>query len=159
MSPDRVTRREMLKAILAAGGAVSAASFIPEKWLKPVVGSGVLPAHAQGSIPQLGTITGLAYFQFFDNTKPIENETVSLFAGFINTTAMKGTAAKQAKTLFIPDPLQTTQTDANGGYGFTDLAAGQYTVMLDVDPFPYEHVDLGPGEDATADLVIDSSDG
>jgi hypothetical protein len=44
-----VTRRTLLKAILAGSGGIAAASFLPEKWLKPVVHSGVLPVHAQSS--------------------------------------------------------------------------------------------------------------
>lgn len=149
MSPNRLTRREMLKAILAAGGAVSAALFIPEKWLKPVVGSGVLPAHAQGSVPpNLGNITGIAFYRFFTNTKPIEDVTVNLYEGFIGTL----------KSTTIPEPLQTTKTDANGNFGFFHLPAGQYTVMLMLDPFPFQHIDLGPGEDANTELVIDNSD-
>ena len=39
-------RRKLLK-LLAAGGAVTAASMLPGKWSSPVVKTGVLPAHAQ----------------------------------------------------------------------------------------------------------------
>jgi hypothetical protein len=45
----QLSRRQALKTILAAGGGVTAASFIPSQWLKPVVRSGVLPVHAQAS--------------------------------------------------------------------------------------------------------------
>lgn len=44
-----VGRRELLKALAATGGAVTAASMLPGKWAKPVIEAGVLPAHAQGS--------------------------------------------------------------------------------------------------------------
>ncbi len=40
-------RRELLKALAAAGGAVTASSLLPGEWAKPVVEVGVLPAHAQ----------------------------------------------------------------------------------------------------------------
>jgi hypothetical protein len=48
MNPKKsLSRRELLKAMTALGGAAVASSFLPEKWVKPEVGSGVLPAHAQ----------------------------------------------------------------------------------------------------------------
>lgn len=48
----KITRRDMIKALIAGSGGIVAAGFVPEKWLKPVVKSGVLPAHAQASAPQ-----------------------------------------------------------------------------------------------------------
>ena len=44
-------RRELLKVLAAAGGAVTANSLLPGEWAKPVVEVGVLPAHAQTSEP------------------------------------------------------------------------------------------------------------
>jgi hypothetical protein len=49
MPQKNITRRALLKAILAGSGGIAAASFLPEKWLKPVVQSGVLPVHAATS--------------------------------------------------------------------------------------------------------------
>jgi hypothetical protein len=46
-----LNRREALKALAAAGGALAATAFLPGKWAKPLVEIGVLPAHAQGSCP------------------------------------------------------------------------------------------------------------
>jgi hypothetical protein len=48
---EKMTRRDLLKAIVAGSGGIVAAGFLPEKWLKPVVKSGVLPVHAQASAP------------------------------------------------------------------------------------------------------------
>jgi hypothetical protein len=45
-----LTRRQALKTLLAATGAITAASFVPEKWVKPLVKTGVVPVHAQASI-------------------------------------------------------------------------------------------------------------
>ena len=50
MEKDQITRREVLKTLAASGGALAAAAFLPEKWTKPVVEAGVLPAHAQASL-------------------------------------------------------------------------------------------------------------
>jgi hypothetical protein len=49
-----ISRRDLLKAIIAGSGGFVATSFLPEKWLKPVVKSGVLPVHAQASAPTPG---------------------------------------------------------------------------------------------------------
>lgn len=44
-----IGRRQLLKALVATSGAITAASMLPGKWTKPVVDAGVLPAHAQSS--------------------------------------------------------------------------------------------------------------
>ena len=44
-----MTRRDALKILVATGGAIAASSLIPGRWTKPVVETGVLPAHAQVS--------------------------------------------------------------------------------------------------------------
>jgi hypothetical protein len=49
-------RRELLKALAAAGGAVTASSLLPGEWAKPVVEVGVLPAHAQVSERRISDI-------------------------------------------------------------------------------------------------------
>jgi hypothetical protein len=52
----KLSRRQLLKAITAAGGAIAAATMLPGKWTQPVVEVGVLPAHAQvtGAEPEYG---------------------------------------------------------------------------------------------------------
>ena len=44
-----VSRRQLLKTLIAAGGAVTASTLLPGEWAEPVVEIGVLPAHAQAS--------------------------------------------------------------------------------------------------------------
>jgi len=44
-----ISRRQLLKALIASGGAVTAATLLPCEWRTPVVEVGVLPAHAQVS--------------------------------------------------------------------------------------------------------------
>ena len=58
-SKQALSRRELLKAMTALGGAVAASSMLPGKWAKPEVGAGVLPAHAQGTLqcPELTIIS------------------------------------------------------------------------------------------------------
>jgi len=61
----QISRRNLLKAVIAGSGGFVATSFIPEKWLKPVVRSGVLPVHAQASIPDHNYVKG-----FIENSDP-----------------------------------------------------------------------------------------
>jgi len=49
MPSQKMSRRQALKAIAAAAGGLTAAAFIPAKWLKPVVDAGLLPVHASTS--------------------------------------------------------------------------------------------------------------
>ncbi len=44
-----IARRDVLKALAAGGGALAAAAFLPQRWTKPAVNAGVLPAHAQAT--------------------------------------------------------------------------------------------------------------
>ncbi len=46
---QRLSRREVLKALAAIGGAAAASALLPEMWVRPVVEAGVVPAHAQSS--------------------------------------------------------------------------------------------------------------
>lgn len=155
MKPNSITRREVLKSAIAAGGAVAAASFLPDRWLKPTVADGVLPAHAQGSAPTLGAITGRAYYDLGkDVEKPVVDETVALFSGFIDFAVRSGGGVKLAKLDPGPAPIETAQTVSNGAYAFYDLAPGQYTVVLEYESFPYVQVDLSSVSPALADLVL-----
>ena len=49
MSKPNVSRRDLLKTMLAVGGGLTVAAFLPKKWIKPVVGAGVSPVHAAAS--------------------------------------------------------------------------------------------------------------
>ncbi|HEY9078017.1 MAG TPA: twin-arginine translocation signal domain-containing protein [Anaerolineaceae bacterium] len=70
---NQVTRRELLKVLAASGGAVAAASFLPGKWVKPLVKAGVLPAHAQSS----------------QNPPTVSNLVVHVDGSFFNSTNQK----------------------------------------------------------------------
>ena len=49
MDKRKISRRNLLKAMLAAGGGLTAAGFLPDSWVKPAFGSGVIPVHAATS--------------------------------------------------------------------------------------------------------------
>ncbi len=54
---QKLSRREVLKTIIAGSGALAATAFLPSRWIKPVVEAGVLPAHAQSSVVCDATVT------------------------------------------------------------------------------------------------------
>ena len=130
MTKKTITRRTLLKSILAGGTVVGASAFLPEKWVKPLVESGVLPVHAQVSVTNgsiSGTIQnvtassmdgGITYASFGNQrprnpqAHPVDGQTINLYIG--------ETAAGE--------PFKTTLTDATGYYEFLDLAPGTYTV-------------------------------
>ena len=47
-SPKKINRRDVLKGLAAAAGAVTFVN-LPSRWSKPIVNSGTLPIHAQAS--------------------------------------------------------------------------------------------------------------
>jgi hypothetical protein len=55
MPNEKVTfnRRELLKVMTALGGSLAASSMVPSQWTKPSLEAGVLPAHAQSTLPCL----------------------------------------------------------------------------------------------------------
>lgn len=68
-----LTRREALKALAAATGAVVLAN-LPVSWKTPVVEVGVVPAHAQGGsgpAPVVNTLTGS--WEYVNNGAPLPN--------------------------------------------------------------------------------------
>lgn len=64
-----LSRRELLKVLAALGGAVTASSLLPEKWARPEIGAGALPAHAQASL-----ITDASCD--YDPVAPVEGDTI-----------------------------------------------------------------------------------
>lgn len=53
-SHSSIDRRDLIKVLGASSGALVAAAFLPERWVKPSVNAGVLPAHAQASCGIVG---------------------------------------------------------------------------------------------------------
>ncbi|MBN1147398.1 MAG: twin-arginine translocation signal domain-containing protein [Anaerolineales bacterium] len=66
-----LSRRELLKALAALGGATAASSLLPVKWSRPEIGAGALPAHAQatcteGSLEVIATTSTQINGQYAD---------------------------------------------------------------------------------------------
>lgn len=55
-SNDTRKRRKALKTILAGGGVISVGSNLPDTWKRPVLDAVSLPAHAQTSPKDNGSV-------------------------------------------------------------------------------------------------------
>jgi len=64
-----VSRRKLLKALAATSGAVVASQMLPGQWMKPVIESGLLPAHAQGSPTPTPAPTPASGFRIFNQAQ------------------------------------------------------------------------------------------
>jgi hypothetical protein len=49
MIKKNLSRRQFLKTVVVTEIGLTAAAFLPAKWVKPVISTGVLPVHAQTS--------------------------------------------------------------------------------------------------------------
>jgi hypothetical protein len=130
MAQKPVSRRTLLKTILAGGAAVSSSAFLPKKWVKPVVESGVLPVHAQ--VSGTGNISGTV-------RNPVAS---NMDEGGIAYTSVGRKSHRKAKAQVVAGqtinlymggtttgtPYKTTLTDAAGRYEFLNLPPGLYTV-------------------------------
>jgi len=58
-TPQQISRRDALK-ILAGVASATALATIPDKWTKPGMEVGVLPAHAQTSVPTHTLVVGVS---------------------------------------------------------------------------------------------------
>lgn len=54
-------RRQVLKTLIAAGGASAILTLLPDRWVRPVIEAGVLPSHAQVSYTPTPSIIPTCY--------------------------------------------------------------------------------------------------
>jgi len=159
-------RRELLKALAAAGGAVTASSLLPGEWAKPVVEVGVLPAHAQVSErrerPGLLSITTCS-------TAPIPPEEVIFGDSTVHTFAVisatrSGVQLRRTMTALLPTPAvinTITGSTVNGTWTppdfalpnlTTDPAGGEFLTVL------WEFVDPDVGVNTCVNHVFSPPD-
>ncbi len=106
---NKISRRELLKVLIAGSGGIAAAGFLPEKWLKPVVKSGVLPVHAQSSAPQnyvegagwIGEFGGVIYAEAYVGSQPFVYPTSTSDLNQVKTFTIPFPVADVEVTLFI----------------------------------------------------------
>lgn len=84
-------RRELLKAVAAAGGVVAARVLLPAAWSTPIVASMSLPAHAQMSNPNS------------QSTEPPEGDELEQGSG-TDGVAIRASASGSSVTLLITPP-------------------------------------------------------
>ena len=119
MTKQSITRRDLLKAALAAGGGITADAFLPEKWVKPVMESGVLPMHAYAS--RLGRLWGTA-----NN----EGDRVVFYKS--GTTITMKTGLKVAKPISSVSKMGSAQ---EGDYPTLAGSGGSYSKYLPPDTY------------------------
>ncbi|MEE8389485.1 MAG: twin-arginine translocation signal domain-containing protein [Anaerolineae bacterium] len=125
-----ISRRKLLKALAAAGGAVAVTTLLPSKWAKPVVEVGVLPVHAQATavaIPTatprpLATIILCSTFNAAGGTIG-PTDTIGTYADITHPTNPSGIQLRRIITLNEPGHLQdgivstdTGPADATGRF-------------------------------------------
>ena len=90
-----VSRRKLLKSIAAGSGAIVAGKSLPESWSRPVVGSVMLPAHAQTSTPTTeptppappAGLTGIFLTTETINAPPAGDLAVAVCSDIVNNVA------------------------------------------------------------------------
>jgi hypothetical protein len=115
MPQSLVSRRQALKVILAAGGSITAVAFLPEKWLKPVIRTGVLPVHAQTSDQWLVDVSSDGGTPSF-STLVVSNINIHVYTPYADVQA--DSSASEDKKLGNPVPYAPVTTSyTNSGTG------------------------------------------
>lgn len=113
---DNASGRRRILKVMAIGGGAAATMLLPDRWIRPTVEAGELPAHAQGSI---------SYSLVAGADQPsgalcwIENITVTMsppVSGVMIHATINGTGA-----VAPPD----ASTNGSGVAGFPDIAVAQ----------------------------------
>jgi hypothetical protein len=94
------SRRTVLKSMLATGGAIVGISFLPEKWTRPVVRTGVLPVHASTSTPTYYLQGG--YGDFNQEYSPSSVRMNGIFA-FVSYDDQSGSIASSGMVHGVPN--------------------------------------------------------
>ena len=113
-----ITRRKVLKSILGGSVVFSASAILPDKWVKPVVESGVLPLHAQ--VSATGTINGTIRLAVINNGSgvayvsagrkvsalpiSVANQTIGLYPGGFVKDWWYGIASNEPSRLKVSRP-------------------------------------------------------
>jgi hypothetical protein len=104
-------RRQLLKTLIAAGGAGAILTLLPDVWIRPVVEIGVLPSHAQVSYtPTPSSMSPLCYTPTPSPTTLCYTPTPSPFAVCYTPTPSPlppspFTSSKEARRLLLEQLL------------------------------------------------------
>jgi len=129
-----LSRRRLLKTILATGGAVAASTLLPSKWAEPVVEVGLLPAHAQVTEPTEEPTEEPARYSLYCDSLPGGGEltagslsnvtsTLELSSGSGPIEGVDVTIACTNPLInFVPALPPSAATNASGVASFGDFA-------------------------------------
>jgi hypothetical protein len=116
--PTTISRRDAMKALVAAG--VAALTVLPEKWARPDVKFGAIPAHAQTSrlfglscAPNAATVNVSGEYDF--------TSTVTISPAVAGISMTYSVSAPNAVVL---NPIQTTGTAVTNGSGAASVNVG-----------------------------------
>jgi hypothetical protein len=135
MQTKLINRRTLLKGIVAGAGGIAASSFLPEKWVKPVISSGVLPVHAQASGGALGTISGRLFERGTIDPPPYSYDG---WGGL--PISVDGY------------PSLTDTTDDNGNFTINNVPLGSQTIRVDPTGWSILWGDLDTANGDTAEI-------
>ena len=131
MKKQTITRRELLKVLAATGTGITAAAFLPAKWVKPIVNSGVLPVHAQAS--GTGSISGHVGSSATINVYAAGTAPATMKIGY------KVAKPKPGKLCWGGVILYTATTDADNNYNIPNVTPGMYDITCSWGSMPPKH--------------------
>lgn len=135
---EPISRRQLLKALVAAGGGLAASLFLPQRWVSPAVEVGVLPAHAQISPPPppLAAIIGCTTLSATGSGNIFPTDTIHTWCDI--APALAGIQLRRTISLNQPGHPQhgvvhtvTGPTDAAGRFQPADFDLSTLTPTID----------------------------
>lgn len=144
-------RRELLKAVAAAGGVVATRVLLPVAWSTPIVASLSLPAHASMSNPNSEPLDPPASDKMVDDV----GITVALAGTKVTLTVAPPKSVISARTQFqvyerfddtkASPPAKFVRVVALMTPSADEAFSGSYTVELTREPADYEYQLRWPG--------------
>ncbi len=133
-----VSRRQLLKALIAGGGGIAASTLLRRGWIRPIIEMGVLPAHAQASptpTPELIAIIGCYTLNAAGGGNIGPTDTIHTYAEI--APALSGIQLRRTITLNeVSHPqngvvdVTTGPTDASGRFEPADFDLGTLTPTI-----------------------------
>lgn len=135
MQNKEISRRQFVKIMTAVSGGLLGAAFLPEKWLKPVIQSGVLPVHARASNVGPTYVLNLdsyTFLQMVHVTSPINAYYLNCSSAHFTPELPVGTTVSYTVTSISPG--FTGGGTRNGGPGVAANVSGGPSGYVDFFP-------------------------
>jgi hypothetical protein len=139
MANRQIGRRDLLKALAATGGAIAAVTILPGKWAKPVIETGLLPAHAVGSTTSFEVI--LTWSDGVDLDLRVREPGGSEAVRGSNTTTLEHSGNDYPDTGGTGEETVTKRAELNNGtyqvyVDWVDMRASDISAQVEPDPQP-----------------------